>query len=148
MNTAILEQIGLTKSEIKAYFALLELGTSSVGAILSKSKVPNSKVYIILNRLINKGLVTFSEKSNVKYYNAESPNRILDYIESKKEELNKEKEEMQKILPLMLKKQEKISENTAKVFEGRRGMISAYEDVIESLKPNEEMLYFSIDQKI
>lgn len=147
MDTAILEQIGLTKSEIKVYFALLELGNSSVGPILAKSKVPTSKVYIILNRLISKGLVTFTEKRNIKYYNAESPNRLLDYIESKKEELSKEKQELQKLLPLMLQKQKKVSGNTAKIFEGRRGIISAYDDIIDTLKSGEEMIYFSLGQE-
>jgi len=147
METKVLEQIGLTKSEIKVYFALLELGSSSVGAILAKSKVPSSKVYLLLDRLVNKGLVTFTEKANVKYYIAESPNRILDYIDEKKQELDKEKKDIQELLPSLLARRHEISENKAKVFEGRKGIYSAYEDIIESLKKGEEMLYFSIGQE-
>jgi len=147
MDTKILEQIGLTKSEINVYFALLELGTSSVGPILKKSKAPNSKIYLILHKLVEKGLVTHTEKQGVKQYNAESPNRILDYIESKKQELEKEKGKIEKIIPQMLQKQKKVSENTAKVFEGRQGLKSAYDDIIETLKPKSEMLFFSLGEE-
>ena len=147
METKTLEQIGLTKSEIKAYFALLELGSSSVGPILEKSKVPSSKIYLLLNRLVNKGLASFTEKGNVKYYIAESPNRILDFIDEKKQELDKEKNDIQKIIPSLIAKRKEISENKAKVFEGRRGIYSAYEDIIETLKKGEEMHYFSLGQE-
>ena len=42
METQILEDLGLTKAEIKVYIALLELGNSSAGAILDKSKLQKS----------------------------------------------------------------------------------------------------------
>ena len=42
MNTKILEDLGLTKSEIKVYLALLELGSSSAGDILKKANIHNS----------------------------------------------------------------------------------------------------------
>ena len=148
MQTQILEQIGMSKSEIKVYFALQELGISKVGPILDKSKVPNSKIYLLLNRLIERGLITSTIKDNTKIFIAESPNRLLDYIEKKKEELNKEKDEIKKILPNLLAKQKQISGNSSKVFEGRKGIYSAYEDVIETIqKEGGEQLYFSLGKK-
>jgi len=53
---AALREIGLTEGEAKAYFALVTLGQSSVGPIVEKSGVTASKVYIILDRLIEKGI--------------------------------------------------------------------------------------------
>jgi len=61
MDTEILSQIGLTNSEIKVYFALLELDTSTVGPIYEKAKVPDSKIYLILEKLKEKvlcGMIT------------------------------------------------------------------------------------------
>jgi sugar-specific transcriptional regulator TrmB len=49
MNTDILEELGLTKTEIKVYITLLELGSSSAGIILDKSKLPNSTIHRDLN---------------------------------------------------------------------------------------------------
>lgn len=59
MNTQILEDIGLTNAEIKVYLALLELGTATAGPILEKSHLQNSVVHMTLNKLIEKGFVTF-----------------------------------------------------------------------------------------
>jgi sugar-specific transcriptional regulator TrmB len=48
METKILGEIGLSKNEIKVYFALLELDKSSATPIMKKSGVPHSKVYPVL----------------------------------------------------------------------------------------------------
>ena len=53
----LLEKIGLTKGESKVYLALLRIGKSNIGPIIKEAKVSNSKVYDILDRLAQKGLV-------------------------------------------------------------------------------------------
>jgi len=67
MDVSILEDLGLRKAEISAYIALLELGSSSAGKILQKSKLQNSVVHRSLNSLMEKGLVThiFLGKKNI-----------------------------------------------------------------------------------
>ena len=54
MDTKILEDIGLTKGEIKAYLALLKLGQSSTGPIAKEANVSRSKLYVILDKLSKK----------------------------------------------------------------------------------------------
>ena len=76
-----LEEIGLTKSEIKVYLALLELGSSQTGKIVQKSKAASSKIYEILEKLIQKGLVSYIIKSGIKHFEAAPPERIMDYLE-------------------------------------------------------------------
>ena len=49
MNTEILEDLGLTQSEIKTYLTLLELGSSTAGPILEKSNLQNSVVSSNIN---------------------------------------------------------------------------------------------------
>ncbi len=56
MDIRILEDIGLTNAEIKVYLALLELGTSTAGPVLSKTGLQNSVVHMTLARLIDKGI--------------------------------------------------------------------------------------------
>ena len=58
MQLEELEQIGLTKGEIKVYVALLELGESTKTPIARKSEVSPGKVYDVLERLLRKGLVS------------------------------------------------------------------------------------------
>jgi len=59
MDLDILEDLGLTSTEIKVYLTLLEMGSSNAGIILQKSKLPNSTIHRDLNSLIEKGLVNF-----------------------------------------------------------------------------------------
>ena len=57
MNDALFEKIGLTKGEIKVYTALLSLGETTISPIVTHGKVTKSKVYDILEKLIEKGFV-------------------------------------------------------------------------------------------
>jgi len=85
MDTGILEDIGLTSAEIKVYLALLELGPSTAGPILEKSGLHNSVVHMTLNRLIEKGLVSFVKEGKKHVYQAADPKHITEYINEKKE---------------------------------------------------------------
>jgi len=75
-----LEKIGLTKGESEVYVLLVETGNSTAGDIIKKSTLASSKVYDILQRLVNKGLASFSIKNGVKYYDATSPERLIDFF--------------------------------------------------------------------
>ena len=59
MDISILEDLGLTRGEVKVYIALLEIGSSSVGQIIEKSGLQNSVVHRALNSLIEKGLISY-----------------------------------------------------------------------------------------
>ena len=65
MNTETLVSIGLTKGEADVYLTLLKLGNTTSGKIIKESKVSRSKVYDVLERLKQKGLVTEIIKKNV-----------------------------------------------------------------------------------
>ncbi len=99
MDTQILEDIGLTNAEIKVYLALLELGTSSAGPILDRSGLQNSVVHMTLNKLIDKGFITFVKEGKRNHYQAANPNHIIEFI-------NQKKERFQSLLPELLLKQQ------------------------------------------
>ena len=83
MDFSTLEKIGLTNSEAKTYVALLKLGQTTAGPIVSEAKVTRSKIYDILERLKNKGLVSYITKKSTKHFSATSPENILHYLEEK-----------------------------------------------------------------
>ena len=143
----ILRRIGLTEGEIKVYLALLELGSSTTWKITKKSKVSGSKVYEVLDRLIGKGLASFITKNNVKYFEAASPERILDYLSEKNKEIESEKNEIKKILPELLLKQKKAQQAEAKIFVGFKGAKTAYEDAIQNLKKGDEILGWGLTEQ-
>ena len=58
---------------------MLDIGATTSGPIVDKSNVARSIVYQILEKLIQKGLVSFIIKDKTKYYQASNPKKILEY---------------------------------------------------------------------
>jgi predicted DNA-binding transcriptional regulator len=82
MKEEILERLGLTKNEIKIYLYLLSCKTSTTGPIIKTLKISSSRVYESLEKLISKGLVAYFLKNNVKYYQAQDPNYLVNIAET------------------------------------------------------------------
>ena len=82
MNTQILEDIGLTPAEIKIYLALLELGATTAGPILQKTGLQNSVVHMTLNKLVDKGLISFVKEGKINHYQAANPKHIIEFIKT------------------------------------------------------------------
>jgi len=143
METKILEEIGLTYSEIKVYLALLELGSSKKGPIVKKAGITSSKIYEVIDKLIERGLASYVVKDKVKFFNAAPPSRIKDYLKEKENQIKQQEEELDKILPsLELKQKLTAKETDAEVYRGWRGMQTVYNDLLESLKPKDAFYVF------
>lgn len=83
MDEEILIRAGLVRNEAKVYLALLKLGTASVTEISQKSGVERTLVYGIIEKLMEKGLVSSVVKINKKYFEPADPQKILDLIKEK-----------------------------------------------------------------
>jgi sugar-specific transcriptional regulator TrmB len=87
MDTQFLEDIGLTKTEAKVYLTTLDLGSALAGAISQKSGIHRRSVYDALERLIEKGLVSFITKNNRKLFEAAEPKRLLQIADERMQNL-------------------------------------------------------------
>ncbi|PIN75171.1 hypothetical protein COV18_04455 [Candidatus Woesearchaeota archaeon CG10_big_fil_rev_8_21_14_0_10_37_12] len=143
MDTKALERIGLTKSEIAVYLALLKLGQTTAGKIVDEAKVTRSKIYDILERLKNKGLVSHIIRNATKYFSAASPKNILEYLNEKEKEIEQEKKAVIDILPLLLQ-QETLAQNSkiAEIFIGFRGLESAFTAMIKEFNSKDDYYAF------
>ncbi len=141
MDISVFEELGLSNAEAKIYLALLELGSAKSGSIIDRTKLQSSTVYHVLGSLIEKGLVSFVLKGKVKYFQANSPENFLSFLEEKKRKFIE-------ILPL-LKEKEKLSKQkqTAKVYEGLNGLKAAFNDILVSLNKGDEYYFFQIIRK-
>jgi len=116
INLEILKDIGLTNAEIKVYLTLLELGTSTAGPILEKTGLHNSVVHMTLNRLIEKGLISFVKEGKRNIYQSTNPKHIVEYI-------NEKKERFEEILPQLLLTQQQAKEKPEIIsFRGTKGI--------------------------
>lgn len=117
-----LSRIGLTQGESEIYELLVEIGTCNAGTLIKRASLASSKVYDVLHRLTNKGLVSFSVKNGVKYYDATPPERLIDFIEEKKKSLNFAEEEIKKIIPIIKGRRESLKESSSvRMYVGNQG---------------------------
>ena len=131
----ILENIGLTKNEIKIYLALLKLGQITSWSIIKETGVHTSKVYDGLQRLLDKGLVSYVIISNTKHFNATDPSRLLDFLDDKKRNIETQEKEIRKIIPSLKAESASSQEETkAEIFKGWKGMETVYKMLRETLK--------------
>jgi sugar-specific transcriptional regulator TrmB len=126
MKIELLENLGLTKSEIKVYLSLLELNSASVSEIAEKSGMYRKNVYDALNRLLKKGLVSFAKIETKLVFNANDPERLLDFVEIRKKEI-------QSILPQLKKiyKAPPIADDV-RIFKGKEGLKTIFQDIIKA----------------
>jgi len=144
MHYDILEEIGLTKGEISVYIALLEHGNLKSGQISKYSGVHTSKVYPILERLIQKGLASYIIENNIRLYQASDPNQIIEYIHKKKLRLEEQEDVFKKELPsLMIKQKLSVHKPFASIYEGVKGIAALFNTMLEEWQPGEEYLVFS-----
>jgi sugar-specific transcriptional regulator TrmB len=137
-----LQAIGLTDGESKTYIALLSIGTSTVGSIVEKSGVSSSKVYMILDKLIHKGLVSIVVKNGKKNYTAASPEKIVDYLNEKQRQIEENKAKAKRIMPMLkLKKNSASKLPVVELTKGRKGTEMFYDEVYANLKEGDE--YFA-----
>ncbi|MAG20207.1 hypothetical protein CL618_02125 [archaeon] len=148
METKILEKIGLTKTESIVYLTLLKTGTSKTGDILNNSHLNSGKIYEILENLKNKGLVSESIINNIKHFTASPPSQIIEYIEKRKQELENDEKEIKAILPDFEKIRDLSVKKTKTVmYTGLKGIKTAADEALNSLKKNEEILSMGITEK-
>ncbi len=134
----VLEDLGLTNSEIKVYLALLDLGDSTRGDIVHKSGISGSKIYDILEKLKEKGLISIYDQNKVRHFRPVNPTQILNYIDQKKEEVNKIEEDAKAILPtLLLKFSSSTTEKEVELLSGLKGLEVLFREQIAMLKPGE-----------
>lgn len=141
MDASVLENIGLTKGEVKVYLALNKLGESAVGAIGKISGVSKSKIYDILEKLIAKGLVGYIVKENTKYFFANNPTMILDYISKEEQEIQNTKKEVENIIPLLMaQRASALKKRVAEIYEGFKGIKAIREELMLTFKHGDMLL--------
>jgi sugar-specific transcriptional regulator TrmB len=138
MDTSVLEDIGLSKNEISVFVKLLELGESKAGEIITKTGLQSSAVYNSINVLIEKGLISYIKKSQVKYYKAAEPETILDYIEKKKSEYLR-------LLPELKSRQTKNEEESVEFYNSFKGIKTIMSELEKDAKKGDVLRFFSIE---
>lgn len=133
----ILKDIGLSDGEIKVYLALLKLGSVPISKIKEETNLHRTTIYDFVEKLLNKGLVSYVIKNNIKHYKATHPTKLLDFVKEKEENING-------ILPDLIKLTEfKKEEINVGIYKGVEGLKTILNDV---LKTRQNIVIFGIDE--
>lgn len=113
MPEEFLLDLGFSRNDSKIYCALLKNGLSTVSEVSSKTSIHRTNIYDCLERLMEKGLVSYINKEGKKFYQASNPNKIKDLLKEREEKFSK-------VLPKMLKIRQ--STTNKEMTEIHRGM--------------------------
>ncbi|MFA6888882.1 MAG: helix-turn-helix domain-containing protein [Candidatus Woesearchaeota archaeon] len=143
MEITDLKKIGLTEGEIKIYNALLELGETTRTALAKKSGISPSKIYDVCNRLLEKGIIASVKKQGIIHFSAADPHRLSDFLNKKAEEIEKEKQLVDQLLPMLMIKHKNTHEAVnIEVFQGWEGLQTAFLMLENSMSSKNESLVF------
>jgi len=138
-------KLGLTDGEARAYTALLELGSTTVGPVVKKSGIAYSKIYEVLQRLLEKGLASYTIKEKTKYFQAIEPARLRDYLEKQKAELHERENLLSEIQPKLQKMAALAPERKeSEIFIGFQGLRTAYELLLNKAQKGDVLRFFYV----
>ena len=121
-----LTQAGLTNNESKIYLALIDLGPSLAGQISRKTGLHRRTVYDSIEMLIQKGLVGYILENNRKLFSASNPNRILEIIQEKQNQISPFIWELNKRYSSTKEKEQ------TNFYKGREGLKTIFEDQLDA----------------
>ncbi len=148
MYNDILTQLGLSSSESTIYECLLKNGQSTVGEIIKKTPLKRGVAYNILSDLIKKGLIsekkikTGKGKEKVAHFIPNHPEKLREYLENKKSQIDKVEKTFNANLPSFISDFNLISGKPGvRFFEGIEGVKKVLEDSLTS----KEIIYSYAD---
>lgn len=129
-----LQDAGLNETEAKIYLAALELGQTTVSRIARKSGIKRTTVYLSLENLKEKGLMsTIKIRGKANYY-AEDPRNLERLVAERKDRISK-------LIPRLLAFTNLIDKKPQiRYFEGIEGIKEVHKDTLNY--PNREICMF------
>jgi sugar-specific transcriptional regulator TrmB len=95
---SILKQI-IGEKEAKTYLTALELGTPTISRLATKTGIPRSTTYLVLEDLEKMGLTTRSQKDGNTQVVPARPKQVEQILSNQIEELTTRRSKLQKIIP-------------------------------------------------
>ena len=121
-----LQNAGLSDNEAKVYLAALELGETTVERLSQKSGVKRTTVYLAVESLNKKGLVSHYKKKRKSFYFAENPQKIKNLLEEKMTA-------MTRIMPQLLSITNLIDKKPiVRFYQGDEGIKEVFRDILEN----------------
>ena len=140
-----LVELGFNQKDAKVYLALLELGPATATQIARKAKINRTTSYDILDSLVGDGLVNLIGETKIQKYAAESPEKVIKFLEDKILKTREQLSLAQSLLPQLLSLYNVKEKPKVKFYDGTEGMQEAFED---TLSADGEILAYAVGEEI
>lgn len=124
---------GFSDKETRVYLSAIELGASSVQTISTKSGVNRATAYVIIESLIERGLISTSQSGKKRLFVAEPPETIINIIQREKKRLEEKERGIKSVLTELVALSH-LSKNHPNVtfHEGENGVESIRDSIFKS----------------
>ncbi|MBI2629714.1 hypothetical protein HYW76_01305 [Candidatus Pacearchaeota archaeon] len=126
MDSQTFRMIGFSEKEEKVYLSSLQLGACTANNLAKKANLPRTTTYDILKILIEKGYISYVIKSGVKYFEASSPNKLIDELKEKEKKVKELLPELNSMIGLIKEKP------FVEMYEGVPGLKTMIDDIINT----------------
>lgn len=122
----LLEQLNIPEREAQVYIALLQLGLTGVGPIVTKTKLHRMLVYQSLEKLKDMSMASMVMKNGRQHWLATNPSVILDRVRKQEALAQTAVRELER---LQAKSQDDVH---VQILYGRQGLIDTLDAALES----------------
>lgn len=130
-----LRQIGLKENEASIYIACLQLGKDTAYNIAQRTSMKRSTVYLTLNHLNIRGLITISRTPKATLYEAVTPRKLLYENDFRRKQL-------ESVLPFLMTLHKEENKPKIQTLEGEKALNFIYDETLKYLKKGEENVSF------
>ncbi len=128
-----LQDIGLNDKEAIVYLSLLSVEHASVLDLAKKTKIKRPTVYIVLESLAKKGLVSETTVGKKTHYQAEPPERLETFVERQKLVLEESQKTLKDVIPQLKSMERSTGERPlVKYYDGKEGIISVVQSIFRT----------------
>ena len=118
----VLQSIGLSKAQSEVFYSLSRSGSSPIGLIKKETRLHKSTIYLALENLQKKGIVSYIIKGKTKIWHASSPGELVKFVQEKEKRLQ---EVCKDLIPI------KPNNFIAEIYEGKEGLKKVFRMALE-----------------
>ena len=141
-----LVRFGMSDKEARVYLAALELGPSPVQDIAKQSGVNRATSYLMIENLIERGLMSSIERAGRRLFSAEPPDRLRQLLRREEDRVADVRAAFEKILPELAVLVEAAPERPrVRFYEGVEGLEAMRADFFGADRKQELLLIAAAD---
>lgn len=152
MNEELLTNLGLNKTQAKAYITLVRYGSLTPPELAKKTGETRTNAYTVLDRLVELGLAKKTEVNKKFVYRVENPVALERLVKQQRDDALERERLVKNSLPTLLNFFYTYSEQPGvRFFQGKDGIEEIYKDQLRTgkditfIRTRADMAYFDFD---